>query len=105
VIARPGRELERALRGNLAGFAGSVEVGMTSRPWASVTFSGAVHRIVLRLSGPGARAAADAFLAGLGERDFALGGHILADIAAGDRVEDREDRVRLRLEALTVEDR
>lgn len=72
------------------------------RDWASVTFSGARHRLVLRLEGEGAAAEADRFLDGLAEREFALEGHILADIAL---VADERDgqAVRLTLEALTIE--
>jgi hypothetical protein len=105
MIADAGRELERALRADLAGFAGSVGVDIVSRPWASITFSGASHRLVLRLAGPGARAAAKGFLCALGDRDFALRGHVLADIAATDFMrDDGDDHVRLTLEALTVEE-
>jgi hypothetical protein len=102
-----GEELKRALRVHFVHFGGAVAFeALTSRPWASVTFSGERHRLTLCLRGPGAAAAADAFLAGLGERDFGLRGHILADIAAvGDMREDGEDSVRLTLEALTVEGR
>jgi hypothetical protein len=98
-----GAELVRALRGWFAGFAGALSVEEpASRRWASVTFSGERHRLRLRLGGAGAGAAADAFLDGLDEREFALRGHILADIAlVGD--EREEDGVRLTLEALTVE--
>jgi hypothetical protein len=97
--------LARALRVNFVKFSGRFEIEeLTSRPWASATFSGARHRLILRLEGPGAGAAADGFLDGLAERDFELNGHVLADIAlARDSREDGDDRVRLTLEALTVE--
>ncbi|MFN3944719.1 MAG: hypothetical protein ACK4K7_07305 [Allosphingosinicella sp.] len=73
-----------------------------SRPWASVTFSGARHRLVLRLAGAGAEQAADRFLDGLEEREFQLPGHYVADIA---RVSDARAGgvVRIEIEALTVE--
>ena len=74
-----------------------------SRAWASVTFTGERHRLTLTLTEPEAGAAADSFLTGLGERDFPMRGHILIDIACvGD--ERSEDKVRLTLEALTVEE-
>lgn len=98
-----GEELIRALRVHLASFAGAVHVEeRVSRRWASITFSGERHRLRLRLRGPDAAAAADAFVDGLSEREFNLRGHILADIFL---VEDRreDDAVRLTLEALTVE--
>lgn len=98
-------ELARALlRVHFVHFAGVVVVEASiSQPWASATFSGARHLLTLCLDGPGARAAAAAFLAGIEEREFALKGHILADIAAVDLREDGENLVRLTLEALTVE--
>lgn len=74
-----------------------------SRPWASVTFAGARHALVLLVSGPGAQAGADAFSAGLDTAEFKLRGHILADIALMSR-EPAGDGVRLRIEALTVEE-
>lgn len=78
---------------------------LNSRSWASVTFTGARHRVALSLEGDGAAAAADAFLADMSEAEFDLRGHILADIAlAGDERDAAGGRVRLSLEALTVED-
>jgi len=96
-------ELGRALHGHFVHFAGAVAVEeQACRPWASITFSGERHRLLLSLRGAHAAAAADAFLDGLSEREFVLRGHILADIALiGDERED--DAVRLTLEALTVE--
>jgi hypothetical protein len=73
-----------------------------STPWASVTFSGARHRLALRLSGPLAGPAADAVLPDLGEREFALPGHILIDIACAAEARIGGD-VLLTLEALTIE--
>lgn len=96
-------ELGRALRAHFVHFAGAVAIEeQACRPWASITFSGERHRICLRLSGASAAAAADGFLDGLGEREFDLRGHILADIALV--ADERDpDAVRLTLEALTVE--
>jgi hypothetical protein len=79
-----------------------------SRSWASATFTGARHMLALRLDGTGADAAADAFLAALDSREFNLRGHIVADIGL---VSDERStgpggapRVRIRIEALTVEE-
>ena len=99
-----GEELKRALRVIFVMFGAAVAVEtLASRPWASITFSGERHRIALCLPGPGAAAAAEIFLEGLAERDFALRGHILADIALAER-SDEDGQVRLILEALTVEE-
>ena len=106
MIPDAGEELKRALRSALAGFSGTVAIEEPiGRPWASVTFSGARHSLALSLQGTGAGAAADAFLDGLAEREFALRGHILADIVlVGDRRRSHGKDVRLVLEALTVVD-
>lgn len=67
------------------------------KEWASVTFSGMRHALQVRLGGPGA----DALIAGLGEHEFALQGHILVDIAATELERDGEERL-FEVEALTV---
>lgn len=81
---------------------------ISSRSWASATFVGARHELILRLDGDRAGTIADAFANGLEEAEFQLRGHILADIALAGRetcVDPREmPGVRLRIEALTVED-
>ena len=98
--------LLRAIRASLA-------VPMTleevrSRAWASVTFVGARHELSLKLDGDGAAAAADQFVAGLEAAEFALRGHIVADIHLEAQQRgtgpDGAPFVRLRIEALTVED-
>lgn len=101
-----GAELKRALRRCFVALGAPVTVeALASRPWASITFSGERHRLTLCLPGPGATAAAESFLDGLEDRDFALRGHILADIAAIGSELDADGQVRLTLEVLTVEDR
>jgi hypothetical protein len=83
---------------------GAVFEEIRSRSWASLTFTGARHEIALRLEGEGADEAADRFCANLGAAEFDLKGHLLADIALVKREAAREGGVRIRLEALTVED-
>ena len=98
--------LLRALCASFASFEGAFRVDeLSSRAWASVTFSGARHRVAFSLEGAGAGAAADAFLDRLEETEFDLRGHILADIALvrADR-SAAGDKVKVTLEALTVED-
>ena len=102
-----GERLARAICAhivNFMNFTPSIEA-ISSRDWASVTFSGARHEVILRLEGNSAAAAADLFLDGLAERDFSLRGHILADLAlvCDERFDDGA-LVRLRVEALTVEE-
>jgi hypothetical protein len=95
--------LLRAVRGALESAAAFVLEEVRSRSWASVTFAGARHELAFRLEGEGAEAAAARFVTGLEAAEFALRGHVLADIALV--AEERQPGwARLRLEALTVED-
>ena len=94
------------LRGICVNFVnfGGVEVSeIRSRDWASAAFAGVRHQLTLDLSGDGAEAAADAFLEDLEDKEFDLRGHILADICLVAR-ENVDGRLRLKLEALTIED-
>ena len=100
-----GLELKRVLRLYFVGLGAPVTFEpVASRQWASITFSGERHRLALCLPGPGAQGAVDAFLDGLEDREFGLRGHILADIEATGVQRDADGQIRLRLEALTVED-
>jgi hypothetical protein len=98
-VSRAGAALRRALRASFTGLATITR--HESCGWASISSSGERHRLVLRLEGDSAAADADRFLDGLAEREFALAGHILADVAL---VADERDAraVRLTLEALTI---
>jgi hypothetical protein len=101
-----GTALLRALGASFAAFKGQFRVDeLSSRAWASVTFSGARHKVAFTLEGEDASAAAEAFLARIGEAQFELRGHILADVAliAEERAPEG-DRASIRIEALTVED-
>lgn len=99
--------LIRALRAeivNFLNFAGEIALEeVVSRSWASVTFTGARHELALHLVGDGAAAVAGRFAERLDTAEFRLRGHILADIALKES-EPVAGGVRLRLEALTVED-
>ncbi|HYD13071.1 MAG TPA: hypothetical protein VEC11_09505 [Allosphingosinicella sp.] len=103
-LTAAGAELQRALRAGFGALGAAVTIQVASRPWASITFAGERHRLTLRLPGPGAQAAVDSFLAGLEEREFALRGHILADIEAAGIEREADGQIRLTLEALTVEE-
>ncbi|HEY9553453.1 hypothetical protein [Allosphingosinicella sp.] len=100
--------LLRAIRVTFVNFDAVIFEEIVSRGWASVTFTGARHEIALRLDGEGADGAASAFLAHLETTEFRLRGHVLADIAlVSEERSTRPDgapRIRIRLEALTVED-
>ena len=94
-----GTLLVRALRTMGAAFAVRVDrVG--GRPWASATFAGDRH--VVALAGPtvpGLRA----WLEALPEADFALQGHLVADLCI-DTVETIGDTLVATLTILTIED-
>ena len=92
------------MRASLGSFAGYVLEEIRSRRWASVTFQGARHELVFRLEGDGAEEAAARFLGGLQARNFPLRGHLLADVSLVSE-ERRPGAARIRLEALTVEDK
>jgi hypothetical protein len=95
--------LLRALQAKLGSGAQVQFEEIVSRSWASVTFVGARHEIVFTLEGDGAEAVAEAFLANLTEDEYRLRGQVLADIALVS--DERGDgRVRIAIEALTVED-
>jgi hypothetical protein len=97
----PGTQLERALvRGAAdAGIALRVMPAESTR-WASVTFTGARHR--LRLVAP-VSSSLDDWLAALPEAEFRLRGHLVADLVV--TAESRTgEQAEATLEILTVED-
>lgn len=96
-----GTQLERALvRGAAdAGIALAILAADWTR-WASVTFSGARHRLSIAAA-PSPQL--DAWRATLPEAEFRLRGHLVADLVlAGERRSG--ELVEIELEALTVED-
>jgi hypothetical protein len=98
--------LLRALRARFGGAGCSERLifeDIRSRAWASVTFTGARHELALLICGDDAERAAAGFSENLDLAEFRMRGHILADIALASR-EPCPDGVRLRLEALTVEE-
>lgn len=97
----PGAQLERALVRNAAEAGVVLSLAMASAtPWASVTFTGARHRLAM----VAARSASlDAWLAGLPEVEFRLRGHLVADLAVAGATNTAE-LIEVTLEALTVED-
>jgi len=69
-------------------------------PWASVTFTGARHRITLRAV---PSASLNSWLADLPEAEFRLRGHLVADLAVTETI-PAADVTEVTLELLTVED-
>ena len=92
--------LERALtRGAAEAGIGLAILAAESTRWASVTFTGARHRLTVTA----ASQRLDAWLAGLPEAEFRLCGHLVADLAIAAQRRNG-DRIEIDLEALTVED-
>jgi hypothetical protein len=97
----PHARLMRALL-DMAG-EGSEILRSTSCPWASATFTGAQHLADLRYTGSQAHDRADKLAKGLPEAEFAIPGHIVADLSIESR-DLGQDEAHLQLAILTVED-
>lgn len=94
-------QLERALTRSAADAGIALAVTATiATPWASVTFTGARHRLTLRAV---ASASLDSWLADLPEAEFRLRGHLVADLAVTATM-PAADLTEITLELLTVED-
>lgn len=78
----------------------------SERPWASVTFSGARHSIVLAFAGEEAVAAGEEFIAALPDHEFAIPRQIVADasILRVEHVMLPEPRMEVKAELLLIED-
>ena len=76
-----------------------------STDWQSLTFIGERHHIHLRIPGPGADAIVHRMTAGLEDVEFAIPGHVVADIVlAGPMRRDDDGSISVELEALTIAD-
>ncbi|WP_285017737.1 hypothetical protein [Novosphingobium sp. fls2-241-R2A-195] len=75
------------------------------RDWASATFSGARHTIVLAFEGAEAVTEGEAFIAALPDHEFTIPRHLVAD-AALTSVEHRQDlpRMTVHIEVLVLVD-
>jgi len=101
-----GEKLARMVSVGFVGFAGEVSANVLEQvDWASVTFTGARHRLQVTLDGEGAVGAAADFLDKLPDLDLPIPGHIVADIAlVAEQRGDDGRHATLDLEALTIED-
>lgn len=94
-------QIERALVRSAADAGIVLAVATASATsWASVTFTGARHRVTIAAS---ASPLLDTWLAGLPEAEFRLRGHLVADLAIVGEARSG-DPVEVALELLTVED-
>lgn len=100
-IADPLDALVEAVIAQLSPACVSV-VKRRSTPWASVTFTGARHELDLVIEGPHALDTARLFVDSAPSADYAIEGHLVADVAVTSYLIMGED-VWLSLEILTVE--
>ena len=76
-----------------------------STDWQSLTFIGERHEFQLRVPGPEAGEILGRLLSGLDDAEFAIPGHLVADIAMVDEPRRGADgSISVALEALTVAD-
>jgi hypothetical protein len=75
----------------------------SSRPWASALFEGRRHAIRLRLAGSDGDARAMALATAIGDAQWTLSGHFVADISVDGSGAD-DAGAWLDLSALTIED-
>jgi hypothetical protein len=78
-------------------------VASSSEAWASATFRGARHSLSLHLDGATADDRATRLAETLGEVEFRLPGHLVADIALTGRKSNAAGTA-IEIEALTLED-
>jgi hypothetical protein len=74
---------------------------LISHDWASITLTGARHRLHLSLNGPGAMAAWERLQAELPEREIPIRGQFLADLAV---MPDGEGSTGFMVLALAIQD-
>lgn len=73
--------------------------------WQSLTFVGERHELKLRVMGPQAKSITARLVDGLEDAEFALRGHIVADIAlASPPLTSSDGSVEISIEALTLVD-
>lgn len=84
----PRRDPHTRLITQLLEYAGpdSSIIATSSRPWASATFVGARHVVLLRLGGAGHVARADRITDMLPDAEFAISGHVVADVCVDERL-------------------
>jgi hypothetical protein len=98
----PVSAIARRIRGRCGSFAVAAVHDCRSYPWRSLLFDGARHRMKLRLSGERTEEALEALEEEIGDDDFAIAGHLVADLRVAEVVRTGGD-VLVTLDALTIE--
>lgn len=100
----PWMQLLSALMGLAGGRAELIR--HAERPWASVTFAGSRHTVLLAFTGSEAVAAGEAFIAALPDHEFIIPRQLVADAAvlALEQVMLPEPRIEVEIEVLLLED-
>lgn len=75
-----------------------------SRPWASATFTGAQHDVMLILEGQDCAGRLAGLAAELPDHEFRIPGHIVADVAVDDVEYGQDSKARIVLKVLTIQD-
>ncbi len=78
----------------------------SERPWASATFSGSRHALILTFEGVAAVAAAEKFIADLPDHEFTIPGQLVADAAviAAEQTMLPEPHFTIEVEILLLDD-
>lgn len=78
----------------------------SERAWASITFSGSRHTVLLSFAGADAVLAGEALIEALPEHEFAIPRHIVADavVIAADHTALPEERLTVEVELLLLDD-
>ncbi len=81
-------------------------VSHCERSWASATFSGTRHEVVLSFAGAAAIAAGEQFIADLPEHEFTISGSLVADavVTATDHLALPEPKLQVTAELLLLEE-
>ena len=100
----PWMQLLSALMGLAGGRAELIR--HAERPWASVTFAGSRHTVLLAFTGSEAVAAGEVFIAALPDHEFTIPRQLVADAAvlALEQVMLPEPRIEVEIEVLLLED-
>lgn len=77
-------------------------IGLRSKDWQSLTFTGERHEVVLRVTGEKPETLASRLTEGIAEAEFRIPGQIVADIASRPWSAEEDGSVLVTIEALTI---